>query len=359
MKLIHTADLHLDSPICSVSDAKRSAKRRDEILLTFERIARLAEDRGAQVILIAGDLFDANRITRRALNYVLDRVRSHPGLDFYYLRGNHDSAALAEDEDFPENLHLFDETLTAYQLSRDVILYGSENPYALAEAEPFDPQKFNLAMLHGDLSDFAAEWSDKKGILSVDRFARKNLNYLALGHIHSYGEYLLDERGIACYPGCPNGRGYDECGEKGVILLDISDGRMTREFILTADRHYHRITVDVTDLPDSLSCLRRIREALSDIPGDDSVRVSLVGNRSEDAPVDLRSLADGLSDCDYFDLRLKDETVFALSEEELAGEISLRGEFLRLVQASDMSDEEKRLTVLCGLAALHGEAMPL
>ncbi|MGM9636545.1 MAG: exonuclease SbcCD subunit D [Eubacteriales bacterium] len=357
MKLIHTADLHLDSPICSVSDAKRSAKRRDEILSTFGRIVGLAENRGAQAILIAGDLFDANRITGRALNYVLDRIHSHPGLDFYYLRGNHDCAALAGDGDFPENLHLFDETLTAYQLSRDVILYGSENPYALAEATPFDPQKFNLAMLHGDLSDFAAECPDKKEILPIDRFARKNLNYLALGHIHSYGEYPLDERGIACYPGCPNGRGYDECGEKGVILLDIADGRLTKEFIPTADRHYHRMTVDVTDLPDNLSCLRRIREALTDIPADDSVRISLTGGRSEDTPIDLHSLADGLPD--YFDLRLKDETVFALSEADLAGEISLRGEFLRLVQASDMSDEEKRMTVLCGLAALHGEAMPL
>lgn len=357
MKLIHTADLHLDSPICSMSDVNRAGKRRDEILSTFGRIVDLAEKQNAQAVLIAGDLFDDNRITQRASDYVLDRIRSHPGLDFYYLRGNHDSAAFAADGAIPENLHLFDDSLTAYRLSGDVILYGSENPYALADAAPFDPQKINLAMLHGDLSDFAADCPDKAGALPIDRFARKNLNYLALGHIHSYSEIPLDERGRACYSGCPNGRGYDECGEKGVILLEIADGRITKEFLPTSDRHYHRVTVDVTDLTDAYSCLCRIRETLSDIPTDDCVRIGLVGSRSEEDAVDLRSLSDGLPD--YFDLRLKDETAFTLSEEELAGEISLRGEFLRLVQASDMRDEEKRLTLLCGLAALSGEAMPL
>lgn len=357
MKLIHTADLHLDSPICSVSDPLRSAKRRDEILSTFGRIVALAETLGVQAILIAGDLFDAERVTRRAFDYVLDRIRSHPNLDFYYLRGNHDRTGFSGVESLPDNLHLFDDTLTAYHLSKDVILYGSENPYVLAEAKPFDPQQFNLAMLHGNLFDFAADFSEKRGALPIDRFARKNLNYLALGHIHSYGEKSLDERGIACYPGCPNGRGYDECGEKGVILLNIADGRMTKEFIPTSDRRYHRLTVDVTDLPDDFACRERIRDALASIPSDDSVRVTLTGRRSEDDPIDLRRLADGLPD--YFDLRLKDETALALSQEELAGEISLRGEFLRLVRSSDMTDEEKRLTVLCGLAALSGEAMPL
>lgn len=357
MKLIHTADLHLDSPIRSLSDPEKSATRREEILRTFGRIAELAERESADAVLIAGDLFDSERVTGRTLGYVTEQIRRHPEIDFYCLRGNHDRSAFADLSDLPDNLRLFDDRLCCYALSDGVRLYGSENPYALADADRFESDCFNLAILHGDLSDFAADLSDRTAPLPIGRFAHKNLDYLALGHIHGGSEGRLDERGIYRYPGCPNGRGFDECGEKGVILLTVADGGCTRRFIPLSDRIYHDISVDLTEAAGMSEQLTRIREALSGIPDRDAVRLSLTGSRPEDAPVDPRLIADEIGS--FFDLRIYDRTTLAIDERKLAGEISLRGEFLRLVSASDMSEEEKRLTVLAGLAALTGEAIPL
>lgn len=357
MKLIHTADLHLDSPIRSVSDPEKSVLRRDEILHTFGRIVELAESVSADALLIAGDLFDSDRVTARALGYVTELIRRHPGIGFYCLRGNHDKSAFADLPDPPENLHLFDETLCCCPLTDGVRLYGSENPYALAQADPFDPACFNLAMLHGELSDFAADLPDRTIPLPIGRFSHKNLNYLALGHIHEGSEAPLDERGVYRYSGCPNGRGFDECGEKGVILLTIADGGCTREFIPLSDRIYHDLSVDLTGVDGSAERLAKIRETVSGIPERDAIRLTLAGTRTEDVPLDRRLIADSLPD--FFDLRIYDKTTLAIDETDLAGDATLRGEFLRLVAACEMSEEEKRLTVLAGLAALSGEVIPL
>ncbi len=368
MKLIHTADLHLDSPIRSLGDPEKSAARRDEILATFGRIVRLARAQSAQAVLIAGDLFDSHRVTTRALQYLLEQVRSCPEVRFFCLRGNHDRAAFTQADGLPDNLCLFDGELRGYALSDGVMLYGTENPFALADAAPFDAERFNIAMLHGDLSNFAADAPDSSGVtgvtgvsgasgmagtLPLSRFAGKNINYLALGHIHEGSEGRLDDRGIYRYPGCPNGRGFDECGEKGVVLLEIDGQRCTRTFLPTCDRVYHDVTADLTGCTDTATRMAKIRAAVGDIPDRDALRLTLTGERPEGCPVDDLRIREEYAR--LFGFRLHDRTDVAVDTAALAGEISLRGEFLRLVLASDLSPEEKRQTLLCGLAALSGD----
>lgn len=355
MKLIHTADLHLDSPIRSAKDAEKSAIRRNEILSSFGRIVRLAEENGAKAVLISGDLFDSDRVTARALQYLLSQIGSAPDIRFFCLRGNHDRSAFSGASGLPDNLVLFDDSLRAYPLSDGVTLYGSENPYALSAASPFDPECFNIAMLHGDPSDFAADFPESAGSLPLSRFAGKNINYLALGHIHEGSEGRLDSRGIWRYPGCPNGRGFDECGVKGVVLLEIDGQNAVSAFLPTSDRVYHDVTVDLTDLSDPAARLAAVRAAVGGIPDRDALRLTLTGTRSEDCPVDALRLTEEYAA--LFDFRLHDRTSVALDEADLEGEISLRGEFLRLVRAADLTDEQRRLTVLYGLAALKGEVI--
>ena len=81
-----------------------------------------------------------------------------------------------------------------------------------------DPSKINILMLHGQMTENPSVVD--YGI-DVRRLRGKHIDYLALGHLHSHREGILDERGIFCYPGCPEGRGFDECeGEHGLILLE-------------------------------------------------------------------------------------------------------------------------------------------
>ena len=74
----------------------------------------------------------------------------------------------------------------------------------------------------------------------------KNIDYLALGHIHSFEKEPLDKRGVYCYSGTLEGRGFDECGDKGFVLLDVNDNKITSEFVKFAKRTLHELVYDIS-----------------------------------------------------------------------------------------------------------------
>ena len=85
MKLIHCADLHLDSPMESNLTAEQAKERKNEILGNFAKLVRMAEESRVAAILISGDLFDSRHITKRTERYVLDLIRQHEKVFFFYL----------------------------------------------------------------------------------------------------------------------------------------------------------------------------------------------------------------------------------------------------------------------------------
>ncbi len=151
MKLIHCADLHLDSPMESNLPTDKARERRSEILSTFSDLLELADTNGADGILIAGDLFDSSRTTKKTERYVLDLIRRHPELSFFYLAGNHDSGSrLLSCEERPENLFTFGESWTSYYIG-DVTVVGSEKPDPALLDLPAD--RINILLLHGQTRD--------------------------------------------------------------------------------------------------------------------------------------------------------------------------------------------------------------
>ena len=108
MKIIHCSDLHIDSKMESNLDEKKAKERRNEILLTYQKMVKYAIENDVKIILIAGDMFDKKNITVKAKNIVLDSINSNPEIDFIYLKGNHDEISFISDlEIVPPNLKLF------------------------------------------------------------------------------------------------------------------------------------------------------------------------------------------------------------------------------------------------------------
>ena len=83
MKLIHCADLHLDSCMESGLPKEKAAQRRLEILRTFTQMVEQASEKGVEAVLLSGDLFDTKTVSARARNCVLDALRQHPEITFY------------------------------------------------------------------------------------------------------------------------------------------------------------------------------------------------------------------------------------------------------------------------------------
>lgn len=78
MKLIHCADLHLDSRMESGLPPEKARERRMELLHTFTKMVDMVAEDGVEAILLCGDLFDAGKVSVRARNCVLNAVRKYP-----------------------------------------------------------------------------------------------------------------------------------------------------------------------------------------------------------------------------------------------------------------------------------------
>ena len=76
------------------------------------------------------------------------------------------------------------------------------------------------------MARLSAMTEDKAGeLVSLPRLQNKNIDYLALGHLHDYRFERLDSRGHYCYSGALEGRGFDELGPKGFVVVSFNNGR--------------------------------------------------------------------------------------------------------------------------------------
>ena len=356
MKLIHCADVHLDSRMESGLPVDKAGERRLELLRTFTRMTEQAAEDGVEAILLCGDVFDGKTISSRAKNCVLDAIVQHPQIMFYYLQGNHDQGGFLDSiSSLPDNLRTFGPDWTFYEQG-DVVITGVEWPESgrdrIMERLSLQKDRINIVMLHGMAAEYGAR--DQSDVFSLRQLRDRNIDYLALGHIHSFRLERLDERGRWCYCGCLEGRGFDECGQKGYVELEVERGNIVPKFVPFACRNLHEVPVDITGLMTQEEIQRRIRRTVQDIPSKDMVKICLTGETVPEAEKDVVWIQKWLEEEFYF-LKVKDETLLLIHPEDYRYDVSLKGEFVRLVLASDLPDEEKREILRRGVRALERE----
>ena len=219
-----------------------------------------------------------------------------------------------------------------------------------------DHDDYNIVMLHGQDSTYQTK--DKTEVIALNELRNRNIDYLALGHIHSYKEAQLDGRGIYCYPGCLDGRGFDECGEKGFVLLDIDEKAhsMVHRFVPFSSRVLHAVQVDVSRCmtsQEAAECIRKVIEQ-KQYPAKSMVKFVLSGAVDIESERNTEYLAQQFSDLFYFE-KVEDETTLRLDYEQYAKDESLKGEFIRMVHASDLDEKMKPEVIRMGIQALSGE----
>lgn len=353
MKLIHCADLHLDSPLGRNLTAAQARERGGELCAGFARMVRFGAEHGAQGVLIAGDLFDSNHVSPQVSGFVLDRIRQTPEMDFFCLRGNHDSGAgMFSGENLPGNLKLFGPEWKTYR-RENVTVTGMDVAWdkwdSCYETLNLPEDTVNILMLHGQVSTRPG-----RELIALPKLKGKHIDYLALGHIHSHQAGKLDDRGTWCYPGCPEGRGFDECGVKGFVLLEIENGQVNRSFIPFACRCLHEVEVDVTGAETVTEMLAAMTRASAEIPDRDLVKFVLRGEVSPETqmdPVFLRKMLEG----NFYSVKVTDETALRLRPEDYLHDASLKGEFIRRVLVLDRPRQEQEQIIRMGLRALRGE----
>ena len=356
LKFIHAADFHLDSPFAALPPGRAAERRRESRELPF-RLADYVNTHGVQLVLLAGDLFDSAspyRETGEALAEALGRmnalVLAAPGNHDWYGPGSPWAAVR-----WPENVHIFRESaMTAVELP-GVTVHGAaftaprQETSLLAGFTAPEDGRVHLGLLHGEADPAERRYNP----LDREEIAASGLAYLALGHIHKRGEPRRFGKTLCAWPGCIEGRGFDELGEKGFYEGTVDGGGdVSLAFVPFARRRYQRLDVDVT----GKSPRSALEDALPGGTGQDLYRVRLTGEAGE-AGADPKALETALAGR-FYALEIRDCTQVAADVWARAGEDSLRGLFLRALRArrdAAADDAEREIitrAVRFGLAAL-------
>ncbi len=363
MKIIHCADLHLDSPMTGVfmreRDQHKARQRRNELLVTYLRLLKFAQRNNVEHIMLSGDIFDTNIVTDSVRAAVENSILSNPHITFYYLKGNHDRDSFLDKlKTPPPNLKLFEKNWTYHLIPDSKIVIAGKELSESSDANKklkLESENFNIVMLHG-------QESENKELLHAISFTGlrgKNIDYLALGHIHIYTRAVLDERGIYCYPGCLEGRGFDECGRHGFVLLNVNekDGSFTDEFIPIAGRTLHQLQVEVSNCKNiaDLENLLRYELNKAGVAEDDLCKITLKGETDPELIMDTDCLEALLEENIYLVL-IKDDTCCQPDIASYIAEPTLRGEFVRMTHArTDLTAEQKARIITYGLRAIAGK----
>ena len=291
-KFVHAADLHLDTPCQALSKSPELQKAiHDATFRAFENVVDLCLKEQVSFLALAGDLFDARDRSIPA------RLRLHDGLTrlhqagilTFIVHGNHDP--------------LSGETGSLHPLA-SVKVFGSEweehlvkspQGHILCRVQGVSyPQErvtenlsarfarqgpeFTLALLHANVANSSKHANYAP--CSLEDLASKGLDYWALGHVHTRTEYLLAS-GLAVYPGNTQGRHVNEQGERGCMLVRVTEGRAEPRFVPTQVLKWEQIEVDLTSIDNWDAVISKIEKDVFPASAADhqprAIRVRLVG----------------------------------------------------------------------------------
>ena len=291
-KFIHTADIHLDSPLHKLDyyegapkDEIRQATRR-----AFNNLVQTAIAEAVSFILIAGDLYDGDWKDYNTGLYLVSQMSRlrQAGISVYMVAGNHDAASkITKTLRLPENVHVFPSNKPATHTleSLKVAIHGQsfatpaiKKDLSLVYSTPLSGY-FNIGVLHTCAS--GREGHEPYAPCTVEGLRSKGYDYWALGHVHQY-EILSQDPWIV-FSGNIQGRHVRETGPKGCVLVTVDDrGRPEIEFKPLDVIRWEIVTVDSTGAESGYMVMDRFCNRLE---------TSL--DENEDRPLVVRVLIQG------------------------------------------------------------------
>ena len=339
MKILHSADWHLDSAFVGRSADAVAALRRAQLRLPG-LLAEQCRAHGCDMMLLSGDLFDGNW-TMESVD-ALRNALAEAAVPVFISPGNHDFVAPDSPwlrENWPDNVHIFKEnamqSVAVPGLACRVYGAGFASMDCCPLLEGFQKEgseKFHIAVVHGDPAQKKSPYNP----ISQAQVAASGLDYIALGHVHKAGSFRAGDT-LCAWPGCPMGRGFDELEEKGFLLVTLEEQTVAEWIPLDTPRFYDLHTEILTDPASAVAAI------LPAMGNDHHYRITLTGewNGLEIAQLQTQFAR-------FSNLELRDRTVPVTDLWEQAGEDSLAGMYFGMLKAAvDEADvEEQKILTL-------------
>ena len=291
---IHTADIHLDSPLRGLNqhadapvDQIRGATRR-----ALDKLVSLALEKNVDFLLIAGDLYDGDwpdYSTGLFFNKQMSRL-NEANIPVYLISGNHDAASkITKSLKPPANV-----TVLSTKVPETVLIDGlpvaihgqgfatqSVTENLVLEYPSASPKRFNIGMLHTSLTGNPEH--DPYAPCSINDLTEKGYDYWALGHIHQHA--VVHESPHIVYSGNPQGRHIKETDERGCYFIEVADDLTIKQlsFEVTDVVRWKALEIDISSLVDTDALLEQITQhmetALAEANGRLlALRITLVGD---------------------------------------------------------------------------------
>lgn len=367
IKVFHCADIHLDSPFTLLSP-RESEKRRTELRAAFTSALMFAKQTKMDIFIISGDLFDSEYVTRDTREMLVREFAKASDMRIFISPGNHDpitSGSFYETTVFPENVHVFKaerECVHIPELNTDVYGFGfTSKNYLSSPVAGWQIQNkdhINILVCHGDMTSA----SSLTGPITKKDIADSGFDYIALGHIHK-GIGLQCENGVYySYPGCIEGRSFDELGYKGAMYGVIDKGEVKMQFKRFSKSRYEIAEVDISAATDKSLGLEIIRNAIKSYTDDTALRLLLTGEVENPMLILPNEIGTGY-EYPYF-IEITDKTHIKPNLTELEKTNTLKGVFCRMAleeleQLPPDSEEYAvlKLAVKYGIAALEDRSV--
>lgn len=293
MKFIHTADIHLDSPLSGLAAYKDAPA---DLLRTvtrdaFTRLVDEAIEEAVDFMVIAGDLYDGSWKDYNTGHFFCREMGrlNKAGIPVYLLLGNHDAdSEMTKKLTLPPNVHQFETRKANTFLIGDlkVALHGRSYKEAatvenLAASYPAPVAGWlNIGVLHTALEGYAAH--PNYAPCSLTELTAKGYDYWALGHVHEHA--ILQKDPWVVFPGNVQGRHIRETGARGAMLITADEsGIHSVERLLVDVLRWHVVDVDTSEANTLEEVVRLVGRAFEQLVAETpdkiylSVRVCLKG----------------------------------------------------------------------------------
>ena len=358
VRLLHFADLHLDSPFLW-ADRQAAERRRQSLRDALIAVVNLAQQLEVEALLCGGDLYEQDRFipdTARFLQSVFERASP---LRILIAPGNHDwlgPRSLYSLTRWSPNVTVFERSvLEPVTLTDGLTLWGAAHtaPAGIGgflDGFRVDRGGVHLALFHGSArGGFAAgEQHGAHAPFAPAQVVEAGLHHALLGHYHNPvdGDHFT-------YPGNPAPLTFGETGERGAVLATVhAGGAVVTERHSVARTGVHDVTVDLTSCVSGQDVRERFALALAPLGG--CVRATLCGDIAPAVDVPLAALAVMPPHLDALVVRVGDlrrtHDFAALGQEQ-----TVRGQFVRRVRDAELAERDRRRVLEMGLRALAGQ----
>ena len=277
-RFVHTADIHLDSPLKSLAlrDEEIAEIVGNATRQALERTVDLCLEEDVDALMIAGDLFDGDQRSVKTAIFLNTQMRrlTENGIQVFIIRGNHDAeSSITRHLSLPDGIHVFTGHGGVVEIGdRDVAIHGvsfarPELPESLLPKyrQPL-PDCTNIGLLHTSLA--GAEGHDVYAPCSLADLTAHGFDYWALGHVHKR-QIHAETPCTVVMPGMPQGRDIGESGPKSVTLVTIADdGSISLDERITGVAQFERISLDLSGKDEWRDVLRAMKLALEEGRGD-------------------------------------------------------------------------------------------